>query len=47
MSTLHLYDTARRAVVPFEPVFALFVALYQLPMYFTPLLLGRLAIRPA
>ena len=35
------------AVVPFEPVFALFVAIYQLPMYFTPLVLNRLAVRPA
>ncbi|MEM8658405.1 MAG: hypothetical protein AAGF22_09940, partial [Pseudomonadota bacterium] len=30
------------AALPFEPVFALFVALYQFPMYFTPLLLARL-----
>ena len=32
------------AALPFEPVFALFVALYQFPMYFTPLLLQRLAV---
>ncbi|WP_112323447.1 hypothetical protein [Oceanibium sediminis] len=35
------------AVVPFEPVFALFVALYQIPMYFTPLVLARLSLVPA
>ena len=34
------------AALPFEPVFALFVALYQFPMYFTPLLLRRLALSP-
>lgn len=33
------------AALPFEPTFALFVALYQFPMYFTPLLLSR--FRPA
>ena len=32
------------AALPFEPVFALFVALYQFPMYFTPLLLQRFAV---
>lgn len=32
------------AVVPFDPVFALFCALYQFPMYFTPLVLRRLAL---
>jgi len=30
------------AALPFDPTFALFVALYQVPMYFTPLLLARL-----
>ncbi|NNU81101.1 hypothetical protein HMH01_11710 [Halovulum dunhuangense] len=35
------------AALPFEPVLALFVALYQYPMYFTPLLLARLRIPPA
>ncbi|MEM9642987.1 MAG: hypothetical protein AAGA19_15950 [Pseudomonadota bacterium] len=29
------------AALPFEPVFALFVALYQFPMFFTPLLMAR------
>ncbi len=29
------------AALPYDPVFALFCALYQLPMYATPLVLGR------
>lgn len=29
------------AALPFDPVFALFVALYQFPMYATPLVFGR------
>lgn len=29
------------AALPFDPTFAIFVALYQFPMYFTPLLLAR------
>ncbi len=29
------------AALPFEPTFALFVALYQFPMYFTPLVMAR------
>jgi len=32
------------AALPFEPVFAMFVALYQFPMYFTPLLMSRFRI---
>ncbi len=34
------------AALPFEPNFALFVALYQFPMYFTPLLMTRWKITP-
>lgn len=33
------------AALPPEPVFALFVALYQLPMYATPLVMGRFYAR--
>ena len=33
------------AALPPDPVFALFVALYQYPMYFTPLIIGRLLRR--
>ncbi|MEM8789216.1 MAG: hypothetical protein AAGE76_13235 [Pseudomonadota bacterium] len=35
------------AALPFEPTFALFVALYQFPMYFTPLIFGARTPRDA
>lgn len=35
------------AALPFEPTFALFVALYQFPMYFTPLLLAQSGVKRA
>lgn len=33
------------AALPFDPVFALYVAFYQVPMLFTPLIMGPLLIR--
>lgn len=33
------------AALPFEPVFALYVAFFQVPMLFTPLLMGRFLVR--